>query len=132
MAFLDPKHLQKARICKFHNGNDDCTIAKGSIAPFAPSADEYDLRPIPDDNSASMQSYNHSQTVIWPQEHTYGHIIPHLSIGVGVNPTKARSPPREVFSKADAATPFGTESHLLATCHVHGYIQSGFIYTCYA
>ena len=86
--------------------------------PSTPSADEYDLRPIPDDNSASMQSYNHSQTGIWPQEHTYGHIIPHLSTGIGVNtgvnPTVTRTPPRrlqDVFSRADAATPFGTELH---------------------
>ena len=65
-----------------------------------------------------MQSYNNSQTGIWPQEHTYGRIIPHLSIGIGVNPgvnpTVAGTPPRrlqEVFSRADAATPFGVKTH---------------------
>lgn len=82
--------------------------------PSTPLADDYDLRPVPDDNSASMQSYNHPQAGIWPQENGYGRRIPSYAIGNGVYPTVPSSVPQrlqEVLANADAATPFGMNSH---------------------
>ena len=87
--------------------------------PTTPSADDYDLRPIPDDNSASMQSYNDSRGGIWPQEDTGMQCqtyMPLMSTRYenGINPAGTHLLPRklqEVFDKADAATRFATEVH---------------------
>ena len=84
--------------------------------PTTPSADDYDLRPIPDGNSASMQSYNDPRIGIWAQDNTYrqGQIYtPLMSMrhNNAVNPTGTRLLPRnlqEVCDNADAATPFAT------------------------
>lgn len=85
--------------------------------PSTPS--DYDLRPIPDVNSASMQSYNDAQTGIWPQENIQGRgdiYLPKMGMGFG-NDTDSTATRlineklQEVIANADAATPFGTVPH---------------------
>ena len=83
--------------------------------PTTPSADDYDLRPIPDDNSASMQSYNDPRIGIWPQENTYtqGETYMGSRHEYGITPAETHLlPPRlqEVCDNADAATAFSTGS----------------------
>lgn len=81
----------------------------GGIDTSTPCVEDYDLRPMPDDNAASMQSYNDPRTGIWAQEEpTMG-----MRRGSGINSTVTRLLPQnlqEIFANADAATPFGTES----------------------
>ena len=88
--------------------------------PSTPSTDDFDMRPMPDDNSASMQSYNHPRTGIWEvQENTYDRHTTRSSTGSirpgdGIDPPKVQSLLQnfqQVFDNADAATPFGTEHH---------------------
>lgn len=87
--------------------------------PSTPSADDSDLRPIPDNNSASMQSYNDPRIGIWPQENTYLQVQTYMPLmgthhDHGNHPAVKRLVPQklqEVFANADAATPFGTKPH---------------------
>lgn len=86
--------------------------------PSTPSADEHDLRPIPDENSASVQSYNDPRLGIWPQENTYKQdstctslMATHHDGSIGSLSSRLIPPTlQEVFDKADAATRFTTES----------------------
>lgn len=70
-----------------------------------------------------MQSYNDPQLGIWPQENTYRQDRTYTSLmdtrhDGGIGPSITRLLPRnlrEVCAKADAATPFATESHSSAS-----------------
>ena len=85
----------------------------------SPSADEYDMRPMPDENSASMQIYNDPQAGIWLQEGTYGQDPTYSTMrdmrhDNGINSTVTqtlRQSLQQVFDDVDAAMPTGTESH---------------------
>ncbi len=85
----------------------------------SPSADDYDMRPMPDENSASMQSYNDPQAGIWLQEGTYGpdptySIITGMRHDNGINSTVTqtlRPSLRQVLDDVDAAMPTGTEAY---------------------
>lgn len=86
--------------------------------PPTPFADDFDLRPMPDDKSASTQSYNDPKTGIWSQESTYGRGTTDLpKTGMYLNnetdPTTTRlltERLQQLLADADAATPFGTDS----------------------
>ena len=86
--------------------------------PQTPSADDPDPRPVPDGNSASLQSYNNPQTGIWPQVNTYARdstYSPPMGMrhGNGTNSNVTHILPQslqKLFANADAATPFGTEA----------------------
>ena len=68
------------------------------------SADDGDLRPMPDEGSASIQSYNDPQTGIWPQEDSYEQSTPYTTVtdldyDIGV----------PQIANIDAAAPFGAQ-----------------------
>ena len=109
-----PTYTPHGSCASTHSHRSDSTW---ETIPSTPSTDEFDIRPMPDDNSASMQSYNHPRTGIWEgQESAYGG---HISMrntrdGDGISPPKLQSLSQnfqQVFDNADAATPFGTELH---------------------
>lgn len=87
--------------------------------PPSPSADDFDSRPLPDDNPAFMQIYNDPQSGIWTQEDTYrrGEIYPAITdmgLNNDTNITMTRSIPQELRrfnADADAAIVFRTQSH---------------------
>lgn len=78
------------------------------------SADDGDLRPMPDEGSASMQSYNDSQTGIWPQEDSYEQRTPYTTMtdmdnDIGILPHTTQ--PFPLVADADAAPFLGTQSY---------------------
>ena len=78
------------------------------------SADDGDLRPMPDEGSASMQSYNDSRTGIWPHEDSYGPGTPYTNVtdmdyDIGILSPMTQPLPR--VADAEAAAPFGTQSY---------------------
>ena len=78
------------------------------------SADDGDLRPLPDEGSASMQSYNDSQTGIWPQEESYEQGTPYttmtdMDFDIGILSTMTQPLPQ--VADGDAATPLDTQSY---------------------
>ncbi len=85
----------------------------------SPSADDFDMRPLPDENSASMQIYNDPQAGIWLQEGTYGQDPTYSTMrdmrhdnGIDSTVTQTlRQSLQHVFDDADAAMPTGTESY---------------------
>lgn len=87
--------------------------------PPSPSADDFDSRPMPDENPASMQSYNDSQIGIWTQEDTYrrGETYPTITdmgLNNDTNIMMTRSVPQELQrfnADVDAAIFFRTQSH---------------------
>ena len=81
--------------------------------PSTTLADDFDLRPMPDHNSASMQGYNNPHTGIWSQDVVYEHYPPYMvpeDIYNDVSSTtRVRSLPQglqEVIANAEIATPF--------------------------
>lgn len=96
-----------------------CSDSAWETVPSTPSADDYDLRPVPDNNSASMQSYNDPQTGIWPHEDDYWRgttYRPTMNMrhNNSVNSAIRHTLPQvlqEVIANADAATTFDLESH---------------------
>ena len=83
-----------------------------------PSADDGDLRPTPDNNSASMQSYNDPRTGIWSQENVYRQGImntasKNICHDNGIDHTVTQLIPqdfRQFLADVEAAAPFGTDS----------------------
>ena len=78
------------------------------------SADDGDLRPIPDEGSASMQSYNDSRTGIWPQEDSYEHSAPYTNVAdmdhdIGVLSSMIQPLPQ--VADADAAASLDVHSY---------------------
>ena len=106
--------------------------------PHTHSADDHGLRPTPDDDSASMQSYNDPRSGIWFQQSTYKQGTTYFpTMGIrndsGIKPTVTSLLPQnlqEISANADAATPFGTESDsnggaLMASAAFNGDLRSG-------
>ena len=78
------------------------------------SADDGDLRPMPDEGSASMQSYNDSRTGIWTQEDSYEQGTPYTNVtdmdyDIGIISPMTQPSPQ--VADAEAAAPFGTQSY---------------------
>ena len=77
-------------------------------------ADDGDLRPMPDEGSASMQSYNDSQTGIWSQEDIYEQVIPYTTVTDMDHDIGHLSPmtqPLPQIAGTYSAAPFGTRSY---------------------
>lgn len=85
--------------------------------PSTPCAEDYDLRPIPDEHSACIQSCNDPRDGIWTQEHAYEQGTGHSAVtvmpcdsGMRFGATRVISQNlQRVLANAEAATPFGTE-----------------------
>ena len=85
----------------------------------SPSGDEDELLPMPDDNTACMQSYNDPRTGIWAQDNTFGQATTYSTIrntgqDNATNSMMTQSLPphlQQIIADADAATPFGTHSY---------------------
>ena len=83
-----------------------------------PSADDGDLRPTPDNNSASMQSYNDPRTGIWSQENVYRQGIRNTATrnmrhDHVIDYTVTQLIPQDFqqfLADVEAAAPFGTDS----------------------
>ena len=94
-----------------HSENSD---SAWETLPPSPFADDNDSWLLPDENSASMQSYNDPRTGIWAPEDAYGRGTAYSSIrdmgcdnGVNFTMTQLLQPHlQQVIANADAATPF--------------------------
>lgn len=96
-----------------------CSDSAWETLPPSPFADDNDSWLVPDENSASMQSYNDPRTGIWAPEDAYGPGTAYSSMrdmghdngandnGGNFTMTQLLQPHlRQVIANADAATPF--------------------------